>query len=170
MGSVARKRKRAAIPTGPVVPATRPIWHYTTGARFGRILCDGVIKPATAYVAKGETPAVWFSMNQDWEQTANKSIGCSDGTVRRGDRADTESVGGGLVRIAVAPETAPHDWTAYRRLSGIPPHHADGLEAVARADGADPADWRASFLSVPRAKWLAVEVWMGYGWDAISLE
>ena len=152
------------------MPATRPIWHYTTRQHLESIVRDGVIKPGRNFVPRSEIPAVWFSMNQDWEQTANKSIGSDDGTVRHGNREDTERYGGGLARIAVAPETAPHDWAAFLRLSGIAPRFAGGLEAAASADGADPSDWRVSFRPVPRGQWLAVEVWLGDGWEPLPLD
>jgi hypothetical protein len=50
------------------------ILHYTVGIRMKMILRDALIKPATTNVPEGERPAVWFSMNPVWEETANKAI------------------------------------------------------------------------------------------------
>jgi hypothetical protein len=57
------------------------LWHYTVRPHILSILSDGVIKPATAFVSRRERPIVWFSSNQNWEQTANKSAAMEDGRI-----------------------------------------------------------------------------------------
>lgn len=142
-------------------------WHYTVGVRFREIMAEGLIRPATAMVPAGERPAVWFSTEPEWEVTANKSIMTLDGRRRSGSRADTERVGGGLVRIGVALATAPHTWSGFRRHSGIDKRRAKGLEQAGIEAGADPRHWRVSFAAVPRAKWLTVDVWDSGQWVPI---
>jgi len=46
------------------------LWHYTKGVHLAKILADGFIRPATAFVDPGEKPIVWFSTDQHWEPTA----------------------------------------------------------------------------------------------------
>ena len=140
------------------------VWHYTVGEHLTKILTDGEIRPATTMVAVGEKPAVWFSLRDDWEPTANKLIQHPDGSVELGTKETTHENGGGLARIGVAPETAPHDWQAFKRLSGVKPKVASALYNAAIADGASPRDWRVSFSSVPISEWLAIEVWDGENW------
>jgi hypothetical protein len=69
-----------------------------------------------------------------------------------------------LARIGVAAETAPHDWQAFKRLSGIPANEAGGLYAVAVGRCARPGEWYVIFEPVPRERWLAIEVWDGSAW------
>src|SRR5690606_12596681 len=53
------------------------VWHYTTGNKFQEILESGVLlrdDQTTPYLfAPGEKGFVWFSSNQQWEETANKA-------------------------------------------------------------------------------------------------
>lgn len=132
-------------------------WHYTVGLCWAEIVKDGVIKPATAFVPPGEKPIVWFSTSEDWDSTANKVQVRDDGTVQNLDRAETEQLAGGLVRIGVDAETAPLDWHALKELSGMSSGMAQGLYKVAIKQGSRPGDWWGTFDAVPRAKWLKVE-------------
>lgn len=49
-------------------------WHYTTFQAFKKILNDKEIRPANKGVYGSELPAVWFSTNPEWEETARKAI------------------------------------------------------------------------------------------------
>ena len=139
------------------------LWHYTVGKRFDCIADEGVIIPATAGVPPGETPAVWFSFHQIWEPTATK--GCiRNGVYSSMTKDEMINTSGGLVRIAVDRETAPHSWVQYRHLSGIDPSRAKGLARVTTSNGANPNDWRVSFNKVTRDKWIAIEKWRNGVW------
>jgi hypothetical protein len=140
------------------VPGGELVWHYTTGINFIRIVESGYLKPATAGVPVYEKPAVWFSRNQFWEETANKG-GTENGRRRTLSREETRQCGLGLVRFGVTREAAPHDWAEFKARSGIIRSHARGLVASARAAGADPNDWFVSFEPVPRDQWAAIDVW-----------
>ena len=144
------------------------IWHYTIKVRLDLILADRLIKPATAYLSPGEKPAVWFSSNQSWEETANKSYVDPDGSIHHGAKLTTHTRGGGLIRIGVDPETAPHDWQAFKSLSGINSKHAKGLYQAACQCGAHPGEWFVSFDPVSCDKWRAVEVFDGTNWKSFD--
>jgi hypothetical protein len=103
------------------------LWHYTVGRFLPLIVQDGIIKADTGMVPKGERPAVWFSANQTWEETANKMHMTPFGPTF-GTRETTHKLAGGLVRIGVHPDTAPYGWSAFVRLSGIKIGMARGLE------------------------------------------
>src|ERR1041384_3525889 len=95
------------------------IWHYTVGAKMKAILCDQVLKPATAGVPEGERTAVWFSTNPIWESTANKLWQHDNGTIVRLTKDETDSLCKGLFRIEVAQEAAPLTAFQFRKQSGI---------------------------------------------------
>ncbi|MBE2254345.1 MAG: hypothetical protein IAE78_32760 [Myxococcus sp.] len=147
---------------------TKRLWHYTTGEKFEAISREGTIKPAVENVPTGEKPAVWFSFNQVWERTASKGIVVA-GVRRTATMEEMNTLGGGLVRIAVALETAPHTWVRFRHLSGINPSHAKALALVAKSDGANPNDWRATFDAVPSALWTTIEKFDRGTWVRFSL-
>lgn len=145
-------------------PIEEIVWHYTTGELFRLIVESGELRPATTYVPENERPIVWFSSNKNWEQTANKALRNNDGTVRSLDRDEMAALGGGLVRIGVHPETAPHDWHALKELSRMSSKMAQGLYKSAIRKGSRPGEWRGTFEPVPREKWTAVEVYQNNEW------
>lgn len=145
------------------------LWHYTTGQCLVQILEAGSILPATAYVPKEERPIVWFSLNQSWEPGANKMLRQGDGTILVLNKEQTEELGGGLVRIGVAPETAPHDWHTLKELSGMSSTMAQALYRAAIESGARPGQWRGTFESVPRSKWIAMEIFKNGEWVPLEV-
>ena len=58
----------------------------------------------------------------------------------------------------------PHDWRAFKRLSGIVPRVARALYETAISHGSHPGQWFVSFSSIRRDKWLTVETWNGEKW------
>ena len=139
-------------------------WHYTTGQKLGPILASGHLRPAAPNVPKAGRPVVWFSTNPQWEPTANLFRRAADGSLERLSKDQTYVLGGGLIRVGVAPEVAPHDWNAYKQLSGIAPKLAREMYDAAIKLRSRPGQWFVSFDPVPQAKWLAVEVLEGEQW------
>ena len=139
------------------------LWYYTTGQELNEILGLGELVPAAI---DREKPAVWFSANQDWEPIANMPWREPHGASRRLSKDQTFVMGGGLARIGVAPETAPNDWKAFKRLSGISSKAAKEVYNTAVQSGSRPGQWFATFAIVPRQKWLAVEILEGDVWVA----
>jgi hypothetical protein len=129
------------------------IYHYTIQAWLAYILEDGVILPSCDRLTPPRERAVWFSMNPDWEETASKGSRFTNEWL---SRAETERQYGGLARIGVHRDVAPHDWRAYKRLSGIRGRAASALYNIAIARGARPGQWRVSFDPVPREKWQTI--------------
>ncbi len=144
------------------------LWYYTTGKQLSRILADGALKPAPLGPSRKEKPAVWFSANQEWEPAANMPWQDPQGVSQRLSKDQTFVLGGGLARIGVAPEMAPHDWKAFKQLSGVSPKTAKELYNAAVQAGSRPVQWFAAFQSVARDKWLAIEVLEGNDWVAKS--
>jgi hypothetical protein len=140
------------------------LWHYTTGQKIPLIETDGLIL-TSPNTCGGELQAVWFSRNPVWEKTSAKGW-YNPATGARGAMTmqDHEEFCGGLFRIGVAPQTAPHDWNAFRKMSGILPKYASGLRNIAYGCGARISDWFVSFDPVPRSKWLCLERWENGVW------
>ena len=139
----------------------RTLWHYTTVNRALQIVESGVIKPATAFVPKGEKPAVWFSSNQFWENSCNKGI--LDPTQPTGTRTATKEemilLGDGLARIGVAPRIAPYNWEELKKRRGINPQIARKLASMGKKDNYDSSEWRVSFDAVHEDFWDDIQLW-----------
>ncbi len=147
------------------------IWHYTTGQNIPLIEADGVIL-TSRYICGREREAVWFSSNPVWEKTAAKGwrdpLTGENGTFRTME--EHVEYCGGLFRIGVSLETAPHDWNAFRRLSGILPKYANGLRQTGYRWGARISQWYVSFEPVPRSKWLSIENWVDDAWKPCATD
>ncbi|MCO6457455.1 MAG: hypothetical protein J5I93_19310 [Pirellulaceae bacterium] len=145
------------------------LWHYTTVQKLDSIVHSGAIQPSAPPRERDEKPVVWFSSRPDWDPTANPVVAAAGGRTRRYATLDeTIVVGGGLARIGVAAEVAPHDWKAYKRLSGVSPRRAKAMYDRALALGSRPSSWFVSFAAVPRQQWQAVEVCVDGQWLADS--
>ena len=139
-------------------------FHYTIVDRLRVIVDSGAILASVANVPPGERPAVWCSSSPVWEETANKSIVLPDGRLVFGDRATTQALGGGLARIEVRAESVPHDWRAFKMLSGIVPTQAVALVESARFVGSSVESWRMSFTAIRQVDWIGIEIDGGQGW------
>ena len=153
-------------PEGQKADSVKTRWHYTTGQKLSQILDFGVLRPAAMDVPKAGRPVVWFSTNPVWEPTANLSRATLTGGLERLSKDQTYVLGGGLARIGVAAEVAPHDWNAYKVLSGIAPKLAKQMYAAAIKIRSRPGQWFVTFDPVAQSQWLAVEVLEGDAWVA----
>ncbi len=140
------------------------IWHYTTFECLLEIITDGQIRPATERVPVGERPIVWFSRNPKWEPTATKTFCGPDGTMREATIEEMEQIAGGLARIEVQSETAPHGWRQLQRLSCMRASVARRLEKAALRVYSFPEDWRGTFDPVPKERWISIEVFRNGTW------
>lgn len=143
------------------------IWHYTIGFYIKPIFVSKCILPATAYVSKKEQPVVWFSSNDVWEETANKSA-MINGKVVHFNRIETAKHCGGLIRIEVDPKVASYNWEQFKKISGIDSKSAKSLEVAALKNGANPKDWWVSFSPVSIDSFLDVEFYSNNKWISMS--
>lgn len=142
-------------------------WHYTTGEKFRSIDGSGFLRPATAGITRKERPIVWFSLNQEWEPTANKMWQCPDGTVIGLDKEGTRKLGGGLVRLGLRAERTIR-WPLLAKIAKIPPTTKVGLERAAMEEGSNPSDWCGVLHRIPLRE-LTVEVLDSEKWVRIEL-
>jgi hypothetical protein len=144
------------------------VFHYTVGKRLLKILEDGEIKFATAFIGQKEKPVVWFSTNQEWEQTVNKGSQDKQGRIMGRTKEETEEMGKGLIRIEVAPQTAPYTWEDYKLNAGVDKNILSALEHTAKDQEADPREWRVSFETVKSDQWISIEKWDGKEWKFLK--
>lgn len=143
-------------------------WHYTTGRCLTQIKADRLIKCATRLISPEERPVVWFSTRLDWEPTATKAmLNTETGAFRNCTIDEMLSLDGGMFRIGVDDSTAPHDWNAFKRLSGIRAGDAERLHKVALKEGSFSRDWFVSFEPVPQDLWIALEQYLDWKWAPI---
>jgi hypothetical protein len=134
-----------------------PIYHYTTGDRFLRIIASRAILPATAHVTPPEIPAVWLSTAPVWEPSATKGV-IEDGVRRQASLAELIGLCGCLVRIEIDPARVcllvP---SAFREALCIPEDVHQRLLAAGIEMGADPENWRAVAGPVPFTAFSRIE-------------
>ena len=154
-----RKRRRS---DGPRL--AERLWHYTNRTALENILETRSIIPATVFAELSERPAAWFTRRSNWEGTANKGAINSYGERLTPTKESTVAVYGGLARIEIRPEAAPHGWASYKKCGGVSPEAVKYLAEFGKMVGSNPYDWWVSFQSVQENDWLAVEVWNGWEW------
>jgi len=139
-------------------PVTR-LWHYTVVNSLQQILAAGAIRPAPLGQSAGQKGVVWFSAAADWDPSANRWWRSPEGVAKQLGKDQTIVLGSGLARIGVAPHVATIDWKTYKEHSGVPTKLARVIYDAAIKVGSRPSLWYATYQSVPRSEWLAVEVW-----------
>jgi hypothetical protein len=139
-------------------------WHYTTVDHLRRIVVSGEIRPATAGVPANVKKAVWFSLNQFWEETANKLSMDAFGDLVPLTRQQTHDRSDGLARIGVLASDVPNDWKRYKQESGDNSAALRLLYNAAIRSNAKPGEWRVSFGPIPASLWKSVQVWSGEKW------
>lgn len=142
-------------------------WHYTNGRRIDAIFASGELR-LTADGSGRLRPAVWFSTNDQWEETANRAVRRIDGSHLRCDRERTDLYCDGLFRFEVAADQPLVAWRELAAMCGMRQGDLLKIEALARRLGSDPQQWYASLRSVGRNRWRAIERWNGYAWEPVE--
>jgi len=128
-------------------------WHYTTGQKFERIARSRELRPPSISFNPPERPILWFSLNQFWEQTANKAYRQEDGAIVQLDMLGTMEQGGGLVRVGVmVTDSRLHRWPRLAEEARMPEAVIEELSRVGVERGANPEDWAGMFTSVRLAE------------------
>ena len=136
---------------------THPVYHYTTGDRFLRIIASRAILPATAHVTPPEIPSVWLSSAPVWEPSATKGV-IEDGVRRQASLAELIGLCGCLMRIEIDPAAVRMlEPGEFRQALRIPAGVHDRLLAAGLEMGADPANWRAVAEPIPLSAFRRIE-------------
>ena len=125
-------------------------WHYTTGEKANLIFKSGELQPTAAYIEEREKPILWFSINQEWEQTANKMVQLPNGAFRPLTMEETRKLGGGLFRFGM-PAHQLVAWPRLARLANMRSNISRLLEEAGLRAGADFREWFGSLDAVPIA-------------------
>jgi hypothetical protein len=123
-------------------------WHYTVGSRAKDILESGKIRPATANVPSNERPAVWFTVRDDWEPTANKRWQNSNtGEVKFLSTDEMLKRGGGGVRFGI-PVHKLTPWNKLINKTRMDSKTKKALIEFAINVGSDPDSWYGTIKPV----------------------
>lgn len=123
-------------------------WHYTTGQKFLAIVESGYLKPTNIDVKPPEKPILWFSLNQKWENTANKAILEASGEIKRLSMMDTYKLGGGLVRFGIEPNML-NLGDELRRKASMSASLWRALWKEGLKQNAKPSEWCGTIKSIP---------------------
>jgi len=107
---------------------------------------------------QADSKLLMFSQREDWEPASYRvaRLGGRIIPVHRLD--DYERYGWRVYRVGVSRDLL-HPWIRLKRLCGLPPISAKGLEEYAREMGSNPYDWWGTMRPIPQDKWRSVEVY-----------
>jgi len=147
------------------------LFHYTLASCLGGILSAGKLVPAPEPLRRVR-PVVFLSYHPDWDPFCPDMLHAHPTYPPIADRRElvhaaggVARVGGGLARIEVDPQAAPHGWADYRRMSRQPNDVLRKLAQFAAKYGSDLRQWRVSFEPIGQELWRVVEIDEGEGWQ-----
>jgi len=140
------------------------IYHYTSENHLAEILQTGELRVSDwERKNKIRPPALWLSLNTEWENTATKLIS-EYGNVRRMTKME-QHANFGLIRFSIPFDKGSLcSWGKYKYISNTPEDTYNEMEKSGKNVGAHPNDWFASFKNIPLKKCLSCEKWNGMDW------
>jgi len=126
------------------------LYHYTSGFSIACILCAGRIQPSRWSTAEEERPAVWLTLEPEWESTVAGTtdwLGCD----------------WGKWRIAVNSQCHVLTVEKWKVRSRCPPAEAEKIEKNPRS-----RQWRARFKSIRCDDWTSIERLDGPKWLTVN--
>ena len=142
-------------------------FHYTTGNKISSILNDGLLRRSETLLLPNEKPVLWFSSNQDWENTTRVSIGVvsEEGQYTRHllDKNEQHKMLT-LVRFGLSfKDHRVNDWDTTCKKAKTPLTVKCGLEFGGRQMGGNPREWNGVFCDLSIEE-LTFQVWDGNEW------
>jgi len=141
-------------------------FHYTTGHKFVLIKTSGMLLPTDIGVSFQERPILWFSLNQQWEQTANKALADSRGILRKLSMDETRELGGGLVRFGIEPRRLFFG-TELQKKARMNNKTWRALVAEGLRQGAKPSEWGGALGPLNIAELETQQMADGFKWEPI---
>lgn len=142
------------------------IYHYTTANYARDIILSGYLK-VSEWERRNikERPALWLSLNNKWERTANKALLDPNTGLRRRLSFAQQSRLVGCVRFVLpfVPENLC-SWKNYGLESNTSKRMIKAMEHVGKEQGGNPNEWYASFSDISLEEVLTVEIWNGKNW------
>lgn len=129
------------------VQGSEIIFHYTSGQHLENILESGKLKVSEwERENKIKPPALWLSLNPDWEPTATKIMNVGGQTVFLTKEQQHEHAG--LYRFVIPfDKSSLCSWGKYRYKSNTDFTTYLNMKRTGIEKGANPLDWYASFNS-----------------------
>lgn len=143
-------------------------WHYTTGQKFESIIDSQYLDPKKTITPKNERPILWFSLNQHFEPTAQKSKRSANGIILPLGMQGTYELGGGLIRFGY-PSAQLIEWEKLARKAGMSKAVIQALARVGLEQSANPKHWLGSFKKI-NIDHCVIEVFNGSEWETIQGE
>jgi len=140
------------------------MYHYSKACHFKEIMDSGVIKRAMAGVPKSEKPAVWLTLNDEWEGTALK-LDCMEPRHRNiflpiRFKLKDELIDNGQVKFVSFEE--------HKKSGGMDLVYAKALSDSALEMGSNSDDWFCCYDDIPIDNFNEPEVWDGSAWVSID--
>ena len=140
---------------------TNYLWHYSALPRLAAIMDSGFLKPGNVY-APGETPMLWFSANQHWENTATKMVKGPSGLLMP-LTFQQQAKRFGCIRFGLPwDDLRILPWKAACSVAGTPREVRRSLEASGKKIGGKSEDWFATSVTIGLEE-LHFQVWRD-GW------
>ena len=139
------------------------VWHYTTMSKLDSILMDQQLRPSTVGLIEDESPILWFSTNEQWEETANK-LAQIKGRATTLTQRETFEKFGGLLRFGIkANHPKLVAWPEIGNQAGTPAALQRSLEQTAIAKGSKPEEWLGILSPLRMDQIEVVQIMMDYG-------
>jgi hypothetical protein len=118
---------------------------------------------------QADSKLLLFSQRADWEPASFRGLVVGGTLIDLQKLEDYEAYGMRVYRVGVSRGLL-HPWMRLKRLCGMPPRMARGLEKIAREIGSNPFDWWGTMRPIPQDKWRSVEVYnpATKAWDAVT--
>jgi hypothetical protein len=165
------------------------VWHYTYD-HIVDILGSGVLLPPrmtphfndlnssilqlSESIKKdrgfqADSKLLLFSQRADWEPASYRGLTVGGRIIDLFKLEDYEAYGKRVYRVGVSRDLL-HPWMRLKRLCGMPPQMARGLEKIAREIGSSPFDWWGTMRPIPQDKWRSVEIYnpATKAWEAVT--
>lgn len=142
-------------------------FHYTTGNKISSILNDGLLRRSEILLFPNEKPVLWFSSNQDWENTTRKSIGfVSEQGQYTKYLLDKKEQHKKLTLVRFGLSFKDHrvnDWNTTCKKAKTPLMMKYGLEHTGIEMGGNPRQWYGVLCDLSVEE-LTFQVWDGNEW------
>jgi hypothetical protein len=140
------------------------IYHYTTESKLAQIIASGELRVSEWERQNNvKPPALWLTINVEWEPTATKMIKTPFG-LKNPSKEDFHKISP-LIRFVVPfRKEELCTWGKYRYISNTPLDMYLAMEKVGVDKGANPAEWYASFKNIPLKDVISCERWNGQKW------
>lgn len=146
----------------------RLIYHYTSGSHLPLILKSKKLMVSQTEKKMGlKPPALWLSLNPDWEATATKMI-FENGMQRSLTKKEQYEMFG-LVRFVLEfTEETLCSWSKYQFKCNLPTQLYKAMQKIGVEKGGNPEEWYASFKDIPLTDCICYQEWNGKQWSTIK--